>query len=251
MSSGTILVEATFQERAVGVYSEAMIEGDFGSEPPWNNGLDEGRATIVDEGGEKFLRVTYPGGEFGPGDGGVQFRVPFAAAHEELYFSYRVRFAVGFDFVKGGKLPGFIGGSAPSGCSPNDGGFSARNMWRTGGHAVQYVYYPEQPNNCGDDLDYRVGDVDRLFVPGTWHTVVHRIVMNTYGMSNGVMQTWVDGEETLHDTGRVWRVAGSPYDGIEELYFSTFFGGGDASWAPATDQVADFDDLIVSTGPID
>src|SRR5690606_29128102 len=95
MSSGTILVEATFQERAVGVYSEAMIEGDFGSEPPWNNGLDEGRATIVDEGGEKFLRVTYPGGEFGPGDGGVQFRVPFAAAHEELYFSYRVRFAVG------------------------------------------------------------------------------------------------------------------------------------------------------------
>jgi hypothetical protein len=247
---GTVLVDADFTDATPGTYAERAVEADFGFAPTWNNGLDEGRAAIVDEGADRFLRVTYPAGEYGPADGGVQFKLEFGQSYDELYFSYRVRFGAGFDFVKGGKLPGLVGGSSPTGCSPKDDGFSARNMWRTGGQAVQYVYYPDQPNSCGDDLDYKVGGVDQYFEPGTWHTVVHHVVMNDVGQDNGVFEAWLDGEQTLAETARVWVIASAPYDGINALYFSTFFGGGDASWAPSAAQTVDFDDLIVSTGVI-
>ena len=103
---GTVIVQADFQARAEGLYAQSMVVEDFGFAATWNNGLDEGRATIVDEAGEKFLRVSYPQGVYGPGDTGIQFKVPFGQTYTELYFSYRVRFGAGFDFVKGGKLPG-------------------------------------------------------------------------------------------------------------------------------------------------
>lgn len=44
----------------------------------------------------------------------------------------RMRFGPGFDWVRGGKLPGLCAGQCPTGCdksiSPNEG-FSARIMW--------------------------------------------------------------------------------------------------------------------------
>ena len=42
--------------------------------------------------------------------GGTQFYAkPFSGA-DELTLEYEVYFSSGFDFVKGGKLPGFFGG---------------------------------------------------------------------------------------------------------------------------------------------
>lgn len=245
----TELFRATFETHAAGTYGEAMVETDFGSGPAWNNGLDDGRAAIVEEGGAKFLRVTYPAGLYGPSSAGVQFQIAFPTGYEEAYFAYRVRFATGFDFVKGGKLPGLVGGTSPTGCNPNEDGFSARNMWRTGGAAVQYVYWPDQPNTCGDDLAYDDGVSPKSFAPGVWQTVEHRVKMNTPGLADGVMEAWVDGELALRDEARLWRKEGATFV-IDTLYFSTFFGGGDASWAPATPQIADFDDLVVADKPI-
>lgn len=243
------LFRADFQSAGLGVYAEEDVEADFGAAPTWNDGLDEGRATIVAEGTQRFLRVTYPAGQFGPGNGGVQFMVALGGPHEELFFSYRVRFSEGFDFVKGGKLPGLVGGSSPTGCAPKTDGFSARNMWRSGGSAVQYVYYPDQPNNCGDDIAYRTEGAAVAFAPGTWHTVEHRLVMNTPGESDGLLEAWVDGELVVQRLDMAWRGAGANF-GIDRLYFSTFFGGGDSSWAPATAQVIDFDDLVAADGAI-
>jgi len=78
-------MNADFQADSPGVYTQAIVAGDFSGVPGWNNGLDAGRATIVDENGNRFLRVTYTAGVFGPNDGGVQFLVPLAATFEELY----------------------------------------------------------------------------------------------------------------------------------------------------------------------
>jgi hypothetical protein len=121
-------MHADFQARVPGGYTQAMVSGDFSGVPSWNDGLDEGRAAIVDENGERFLRVTYTGAVYGPADGGVQFIVPLSGSFDELYLAYRVRFAVGFDFVRGGKLPGLVGGTHPTGCVANDGGFSAHDV---------------------------------------------------------------------------------------------------------------------------
>ena len=246
--TGPELLHATFTAAAPGTYAEEAVQADFNGAPTWNDGLDEGRASIVEEGDERFLRVTYPANQYGPANGGVQFKVPLGGSYEELFFAYRVRFGAGFSFMKGGKLPGLVGGSSPTGCSPDPDGFSARNMWRGGGDIVQYVYWPEQPNTCGDDLDYEAGGNARAFEPGQWHTVEHRVRMNTVGNQDGVLEGWVDGELSLSDDGRLWRSDDS--FAIDTLYFSTFFGGSDNSWAPASAQTIDFDDLIVSTAPI-
>ena len=243
------LLHANFEGQSQGIYTAAMLPADFKNALLWNNGLDEGRATIVQEGGNKFMRVTYAGSEFGPSSGGVQFKVPFSSGFDELYFSYRVRFAYGFDFVKGGKLPGFMGGTGPTGCVSDRNGFSARNMWRARGEIVQYIYAPRKKNVCGDDYHYSKNSETQLFTPGRWQTVEHRLVMNTPGLNNGIMQAWVDGALVLDVRDFLFREADSSFS-IDMLYFSTFYGGGDQSWAPKTEQVADFDELIVADRPI-
>lgn len=250
-TSGTIVTQADFQEQTIGTYSQAMVEEDFGFATTWNNGLDEGRAAIEEENGNRLLRVTYPANQYGPSDGGVQFQVPFGKAYGELYLHYRVRFGAGFEFVKGGKLPGLVGGSAPTGCTQQSDGFSARNMWRAEGAAVQYIYYPLNPESCGHDFPYEKSGVAVHFSPGTWHAVQHRIVMNDVGSANGVMQAWFDGDLVLDEQSFTWVT--DPYpdgNGADTLYFSTFFGGSGSDWAPQSDQIIDFDDFMVSTGPI-
>ena len=154
------LAHADFESHSPGPYTADMVYDDFGDYPGWNNGLDEGRATIVEEDGSHFLRVTYPAHKYGPKDAGVQFTVFFLGDRDELYLSYRLRFAAGFQFVQGGKLPGLVGGTAPTSCELDavtiSGGFSARMMWRTGGRAVQLVYTSKLVDSCGDDFPYQI-----------------------------------------------------------------------------------------------
>jgi len=169
--------------------------------------------------------------------------------HKELYLSYRLRFGSGFQYVKGGKLPGLVGGTAPTDCISDHGGFSARGMWRPGGAAVQYLYYPDKKNRCGDDFSYVSDGRNFVFVPGKWQTIEHRIVMNTPGQRDGILQAWVDGALVLDENQFYYCAPGATF-AIDALYFSTFFGGSDSTWAPATDQTVDYDDFIVSSRPI-
>jgi hypothetical protein len=237
------LLRVDFERDPLGAYTPAQLAADWGTVEGWSNGLGNGRASIVDTDHQRSLRILYPSGAVGPTDGGAQFLVKLTRADDDLYCSYRVRFGPGFNFVRGGKLPGLVGGSRPTGGKPRNDGFSARLMWRAGGAAVQYVYYPNQTSTYGVDLQYL-----RRFQPGVWHRVEHRVVMNTPGQANGVLQAWFDGQLVLDLHDRVWRLDASVH--VDALYFSTFFGGNDASFAPTRDESIDFDDFIVSTQPI-
>ncbi|MCA9659451.1 MAG: hypothetical protein KC486_13980 [Myxococcales bacterium] len=237
-----------FDDDAVGLYADL----DDWNEPPWDNGVDEGRVEIID-GAAAFsgrsLRIHYPKGGVGPSEGGAQWRADLGGAYDELYLAYRVRFADGFDFVLGGKLPGLVGGSAPTGCVADTDGFSARSMWRKEGHGVQYMYFPEKQNSCGDDYDYTLGGEPALFEPGVWHTLEHRVVMNTPGEHDGHLQAWLDGQLVLDAPDFLFRLADGDY-AIDALYFSTFFGGSGDEWAPTKDEAVDFDDFVVCAAPI-
>lgn len=87
------------------------------------------------------LQVDYPKGSFSDDDsGGAQMYALWNAsgdAWESMMVSYEVAFDEGFDWVKGGKLPGLRGGDANgcSGGSQADGSdcFSTRIMWRKSG----------------------------------------------------------------------------------------------------------------------
>jgi hypothetical protein len=148
--------------------------------------------------------------------------------------------------VKGGKILGFAGGAANTGGDkPNDqDGWSARMMWRPDGRIVQYVYHPDQLDIYGQDFPWNVGG-QRLFTTGKWHRVEHRIVMNTPGQHDGRIQGWLDGVLALDVSGLRFRDV-DRY-AIDLFYFSTFFGGNDASWAPTRDESVCFDDFVIAT----
>ncbi len=245
VSPTALVLHADFEQQSLGVYEQSMVQDDFGTDISWNNGLNEGRVIVEQEPGNRFLRVSYPLGEVGPGAGGAQFKVALNMSAEELYISYRVRFRNGFDFVKGGKLPGLCGGDCNTGGDVPNGadGFSARLMWRTDGKVVQYMYVPEQVSQWGDNL-YWDASGQTSFAPGQWHYVRTRIVMNTPGLNDGMLQSWFDGVLALDRNDMRYRDVASL--SIDTLYFSTFFGGSGGDWAPTDNEYADFYDFIIT-----
>lgn len=204
--------------------------------------------SIAEESGNKFLRVKYPRNSYSPNGvkkenapwGGAQF-ISDIGKHDSLHLRYYVRFDKQFDFVKGGKLPGLCGGTANSGGHIPNGtdGFSTRFMWRTGGSGELYAYMPGS-QEWGTSLGRGTWD----FKTGIWQMVEHQLVLNDVGKENGLVRIWIDEELVLEETGLVFRT--TPSLKIDGIFFSTFFGGNDNTWATPIDTYADFDDFAVS-----
>ncbi|MEW6496163.1 MAG: polysaccharide lyase, partial [Cyanobacteriota bacterium] len=81
------------------------------------------------------------------------------------------------------------------------------------------------------------------FERATWHHLDQEVVLNQPGQSDGRIRVWVDGEKVLDKGGLIFRTTENLK--IEGILFSTFFGGGDSSWATPKDVYADFADFSV------
>jgi len=146
--------------------------------------------------------------------------------HEYL-FEYRVRFNADFPFMRGGKLPGLAGGNAPTGCVNADAnGFSARQMWRTGGQLVAYLYDQDQGGECGNNITTSLN-----FKPRQWYSLKQRVKLNTGRNHDGHLQIWVDGQ-MLIDRKNMEYMAEGPANLINSVLFHSFFGGSTQDWAP-------------------
>lgn len=221
------------------------------SDKSW--GLDSNLTVLEDPDGhfDEILRVVYPAGsaspsvsrESGVAIGGAQFYADLPIpAQDKLTLSYFVRFSEDFDFVKGGKLPGLFGGIGASGGNIPDGtdGFSTRIMWRRDGDGEMYAYLPTS-EGYGDSI----GRGSWRFQPGVWHHLEQTISLNQPEAADGRIQVWVDGEQVIDQSGLTFRSTSDLQ--IDGLFFSTFFGGGDPSWATPRDVYADFADFTVTT----
>jgi hypothetical protein len=194
--------------------------------------------------GGRYLRVQYWQGSASPSAsrrvgaqvGGAQLlgQLPGGPA-DRLFLRYFVRFADDFDFVKGGKLPGFYGGHNISGGHIPDGtdGFSTRFMWRSDGQGEVYVYMPSS-TRFGTSL----GRGSFHFTPGKWHCLEQELTLNTPGQADGQLHVWLDSRPVFEQGALFFRSVQQL--AIEGVFFSTFFGGGDSSWAPPSDTHADF-----------
>lgn len=252
------LLEVDFESEPAGTYTLAQCKKAWPG-VTWEDGLSEGRGHIVsgDSSLGKSLRIDYPASSYGPPLGGAQWRAFLPQKRDTVTMSYRVRFGSDFEFVKGGKLPGLCGSKCNTGGNvPTDtDGWSARLMWRdTDGKAVQYLYYPGQSGTYGADLSWKIDGKPCVFVPGTWHEVRTRIVLNTPrrngqpALTDGRITSWFDGKLALDTSG--FKLRGEDTMHIDQFYFSTFHGGSDATWAPSRDVSAQFDDFrIVVGGP--
>ncbi len=198
----------------------------------------------------ELLRVHYPAYSASPSVsrksnvplGGSQFYASLGISPQErLRFSYSVRFPVNFDFVKGGKLPGLYGGAGNSGGSIPNGsdGFSSRLMWRKNGAGEIYAYLPSS-EGYGTSL----GQENWHFKPGQWQRIEQELWLNQPGQTDGQVKVWVDGQLVLDQKDLIFRTV--PELKIDGIFFSTFFGGGDRSWATPKDTEIDFANFEVS-----
>ncbi|MDL5052085.1 glycosyltransferase [Oscillatoria laete-virens NRMC-F 0139] len=197
-----------------------------------------------------FIRVHYPSGSASPTVarthqaplGGVQFYATLQMPPQNnLQFSYYVRFSENYNFVKGGKLPGLFGGKINSGGQIPDGtnGFSTRYMWRDNGEGEIYVYLP-----ISIEYGTSMGRGTWRFQPGRWYHLDQQIVLNNLESKDGLIKVWVDNLLVFEKRELTFRTTEELK--IEGIFFSTFFGGGDPSWATPKDVYADFAEFSVT-----
>jgi hypothetical protein len=233
-----------------GSYGQAQLAGQQDPSAPGNGWV---------------LRVEYGQGSSAnscgncPNPGGGQFYTSFAqigrsklADANVLYLRYYVKFAPGFDFSRGGKLPGLYGGAVGQESGGNHGqAFSTRYMWRD--HQVSasltncsaaipcsevYLYAPTTGHGYGTNL----GGAWNWQADGRWHVIEQEV-----DRASGNITVWYDGTRVLSDPGALGGAARIPFSGV---FFSTFFGGHDASWGPRKNEYAYFADFAVSTSYI-
>jgi hypothetical protein len=216
-------------------------------------------------GNGSVLRVKYGEGSSAnschncPNPGGGQFYTDFAqlgradlAAAEVLYLRYYVKFPQGFDFGRGGKLPGLYGGPIGQESGGHHGqAFSTRYMWRD--HPVSgslndcsglvacsevYIYSPQ----IGSGYGTNVGGTWNWQADGRWHMIEQEV-----NRATGSLTVWYDGTRVLSAPAALGGISALPFSGV---FFSTFFGGHDTSWGPAKQVYAYFADFTVSTSYI-
>lgn len=253
-----VVFEQDFETANVGTYQPEVLNEQWHT-PIWHLGLNEGRVQVVQDAiNGKAIQVLFPANQYGSAGAAaflndLSFGVGFERNFEELYVSYDVKFSEDFDFVRGGKLPGLCGYNTTQepkdGCNTGGGyptgydGWSGRGMWREDGILENYMYHADQFYEYGDDETWSA-----RAVPGKWHTFQHRIVMNTVGEANGIVEAWLDGVKVLSSNNMLYRKTDDI--GINLFYFSTFYGGADPSWAPSSDQYMYFDNFRIATTPL-
>ncbi len=229
-------------------YWEALNFNDgneiFGKEWKMEESYGTGNCRLVDT----QLQVTYPEGSSNPGEdivggyGGYANPISLENANK-VFLEYKVLFPKGFDWVRGGKLPGLYGGK--KGCSGGDDAndcFSTRMMWRVEGRGEMYMYVDKTSQvedfcseGCipNETYGYSFGRGNFVFKPGKWTTVTQVLVLNSEG-SNGSVQVYIDGILSISVSSVNFK---SKALGIA---FETFFGGHGEKFATPIEQVSYF-----------
>lgn len=213
------------------------------------------------------ILCSYPKRSFA-GESGTHFRAcpkPFPCDGGRIEFEVFV--PPTFDFVRGGKLgPGmWCGEPGAGGRDWSDTAASCRLMWRAGGEVVAYVYLCEDSgkyNGTGDCPLMRAQgrgfdkiathtngagiDVWRneglKLKKGQWNSIAVAMTMNSRNQPNGSLT--VECNSKKKEFSRLmWSKRGLPIEGI---VFASWFGGGDASYAPQKDESLLFRDITVA-----
>ncbi|EJD46217.1 hypothetical protein AURDEDRAFT_28096, partial [Auricularia subglabra TFB-10046 SS5] len=180
----------------------------------------------------------------------------------EATFAYRIYFQEGFQWNKGGKLPGLIGGDSDGAAKSCNGGnkatncFSTRMMWRTGGQGELYTYLPpglkgnngicniKPRSHCNPAYGSSVGRGAFHFKAGGWTTVAQRVRLNTPGKNDGEIEIFVGGKSVIKANNLTLRK--DDRGRIRASVIQSFFGGHDRSWASPRDQKIWFSDFSVA-----
>ena len=227
----------------------------------WNSRADKNEVieSSCSKFGRKTLKVNYPKGGLGPQTTGLQFPIVFRDIpnirddyYQEAYLRYYVKFEKGFDFRKGGKLPGLMGGGNSwlrSGGNQPDGtnGWTLRFMWVDKGKLIVYAYVPKSKNGkWGANVWGQGIDCDFYAKPGEWICIEEYVNVVTPNNDDGKLKVWINGIERVNIEDMRFRNVENNDGKIGGVYFSTFHGGNTDDWRPHNDSYTQFDGFVVA-----
>lgn len=227
-------------------------------EPSWTSGLSDGRIRLIEDPTDSSvatIRCTFLAGT----RGFLQWLTDLLGDWEDVTLTFYFRFesadGSAVDFQRGGKLTGLGGGTVPTGgAGANGDGFSSRYNWieqslsSPDTNISAYLY--DAAGDAGITRHCRLSTIDPTrtrtetqadptsgnfdLAGDTWYKMTQRVVMNTPGVSNGIIQCWIDDVLALDTSDINWRDTSTW--GISCYVFSTFFGGSDtAEWQAEKD----------------
>ncbi|SAM04731.1 hypothetical protein [Absidia glauca] len=214
------------------------------------------------------LRVLYAAGSYAPTGskssmgsvGGTEFfSSPFGnQSYDSVLLRYDLAFDSSFQWVQGGKLPGIFGGPPGSGCSGGNAAsgsncFSVRLMWRQNGAGEAYAYIPHSDDlckqssvMCNDQYGTSFSRGILNFQQNKWTTMEIYVKVNNASSSNGILKVWQDGNVVVNQDQLKYRTSNAV--AASSLFFSTFFGGGDPSYATLDDTYTYYKNIQFSVG---
>ena len=179
------------------------------------------------------IRVRYVPNEVGSPRIEALYPTPLGFKYE-VTFEYEVWFEQGFQWVKGGKLPGLRGGNPSiktTGCirpQPKNA-WSNRIMWGPKGTAILYIY---DQTRFFDNIACGISNSSNIpiFVPNKWINIKLYMKLNSETNKNdGIATMYIENKKIIHRPYITWYNITTT---IDHVYFSTFYGGNDYSWAP-------------------
>ncbi|KAL4231082.1 hypothetical protein ACF0H5_008665 [Mactra antiquata] len=234
--------------------------------------------------GQYVMRVFYKKGTYSGHDSngdkcqsgqkchrGAQFySTPHALSHSThltMTLQYEVYFDASFSWNRGGKLPGLFGGERTcSGGRIGDACFSTRLMWRPWGDGEVYAYvtHNQDPSfsswcshyesssvasyeklHCTTGYGVEFGRASFRFHHSRWHKVRQEVHLNSQPGHKGYIKLWIDDTPYIHHTDVIMR-DNTNFD-IDGIFFSTFYGGSDSSWACPRDTYTYYRNFRLST----
>jgi hypothetical protein len=205
------------------------------------------------------LKVTVPAGENTGMSVAYKFADQTGSEPEEIYFRYYLRIDQSWDPTYGGKFPGISGtyGVAGWGGRRSDGtnGWSARGLYQPtvpdNGNPLgdmvpvgSYVYHAEQPTQWGDNVLWQDGYLGYL-EKDRWYSIEQHLILNTPGINDGVLETWIDGRLAYRQTDWRWRDTDSLK--IEQIWLDVYHGGTDV---PDQDISLYIDNVVIASSYI-
>lgn len=233
-----IIHSHNFENNTLGSYGSTAKDAD------WDITYDNkpNYPTIVDFQGSRRGRNTHQQGQFGPSAGG-DFGGSLPSISNEVYISYSMYFENGFDWGIAVKFPGLrmhptMG--AGNGGGSSTGGSTIRFQSNSQGKLRWYVYHHQMTAPYGESLGW---DGYQLS-PNLWYRITIRVVLNTPGVANGILQAFVNDVLVNTQTGMLFRT-NSSVQNINMQSISTFMGGDNSSYAPDHTQYSWMDNFFV------
>lgn len=233
---GVILFDVDFNIPD-GLYTSVDFSDDFGELEGYSS--TERRRTWIEN---NSLKTTLIANKAASASGLVA-RSILSDSYETLTMEYRLKFQKGFDWSRGGKLPGFSGGDGNTGKDKADDGkgWSVRLMWRENGKLIPYVYHYNQPKTYGDKFN-----VSALthFEADRWYHIKIKTVVNTAANRDGILEIDVDGKRLFTKTNICYATEDGKRE-INQIRWAIFRGGSDETWFSDKEQHIYFDDIKI------